>query len=86
MTLFYREGAQDWEGLVGRNGCPSGRRLQWEVRALEGVFSSALDPSEGGGEGQRSRVQGKAWTRAYSSSQPGLLLLIKHSHQCWSQA
>lgn len=52
MTLFYREGAQDWEGLVGRNGCPSGRRLQWEVRALEGVFSSALDPSEGGGEGQ----------------------------------
>ena len=40
----------------------------------------------GGGDGQRSMVQGKAWTRAYSSSQPGLLLLIKHSHQCWSQA
>ena len=38
---------------MGRNGCPRGRRLQWEVGALEGVFSSALDPSEAGG---RSRV------------------------------
>ena len=40
---------------MGRNGCPRGRRLQWEVGALEGVFSSALDPSEAGGWG-RSRV------------------------------
>lgn len=47
VTLFYREGAQDWEGLVAGNGCPRGKKLRLGVGALEGVVSSALDPSEG---------------------------------------
>ena len=42
---------------MGRNGCPRGRRLQWEVGALEGVFSSALDPSEAGGGGGEEQSQ-----------------------------
>ena len=29
------------------NGCPRGKKLQLGVGALEGVVSSALDPSEG---------------------------------------